>query len=256
MGAYLCTYCHKNPGPRDRDRTREAAEQDHTLSHHLDGWDHSFYDWGDDPSFFAAQQLLRDVREATWGVCRPDVREALNEGDVVVFFCGCQRDDGGLWRYHFVGFGTVRQRVTDRACLWTNEEYERYRNFYNVLVRLEGEHLVHHEVIHPRHDNWEHRASAPYIVFDRACSFFNLTAPHHVATWEPGQPVPELWNIDDRSKELEQLLFCDRQIERRLRTAARRYPHPKLNLLTDEHRRPRPGRTLPELTQALSALVF
>jgi hypothetical protein len=255
VNAYLCTYRHKNPHPKHWERTREAAADDQTLSKFLGGWDHSYYDWGDDPSFFAAQELLGDVRETTWGVCRPDVRKALNEGDVVVFFCGCQRDDKRVWCYHFVGFGKVRALVRDRACLWTNSAYVPYHKFYNVLGRLEGRHLVRSESFHPYHKNWEGRASAPYVVFDSASSFFNLTAPHCVATWERGNPAPELWKTDDRSTRIEQFLFVERRIQRRLRTSVDGHPHPKLNLLRDGRGNARPGRSLPELTQALSELV-
>ena len=37
-----------------------------------------YYDWGDDPSFFAAEEFLGDVNRASWGVCRRDVREKLS----------------------------------------------------------------------------------------------------------------------------------------------------------------------------------
>ena len=36
-----------------------------------------FYDWGDDPSFFAASELLGSPNNATWGVCRRDVRASM-----------------------------------------------------------------------------------------------------------------------------------------------------------------------------------
>jgi hypothetical protein len=69
-----------------------------------------------------------------------------------------------------VGFGRVRTLVRDRARLWTDAAYVPYRKFYNVLDRVEGGHLVHHEKIHPHHDDWERRADAPYVVFDKATS--------------------------------------------------------------------------------------
>ena len=76
-----------------------------------------------------------------------------------------------------------------------------------------------------------------------------------MATWERATPLPETWANDSRSKELEQLLFKERGINRRLRTAPNGYGHSKLNLLRSR-RTTRPGRSLPELTQALSQLVF
>ena len=105
MNAYVCTYRKIKPSSKALRRTREAAKHDPLLCTFLDGYCESCYDWGDDPSFFAAQHLLGDVRKASWGVCRRDVRNSLEERDVVVFFCG--REVERAWHYHFVGFGTV-----------------------------------------------------------------------------------------------------------------------------------------------------
>ncbi len=249
MNAYLCTYGHKKPTRADRRRTCEAAEQTPLLRIFLDGYDDSYYDWGDDPSFFEAQHVLGDVRKASWGVCRPDVRnKPLGKGDLVVFFCG--RQEGQAWSYYFVGFGIVQETVAPRACLWTCPQYTEYRHFWNVLVGADGGHL---ELIHPRHDDWQRRAEAPYVIFDGALSSFNLSSPHCVATWAGGR-IPEEWYSDSDSKEIERLLFVDRNITRRLRVSAQGHPHPKLNLLCDG-RTNRPGLGLPELTEALSVLT-
>jgi hypothetical protein len=249
--AYLCTYCHKSPKPRDRVETCTAAKEDPLLRKFLKEYDGSYYDWGDDPSFFAAQHLLGDVRRASWGVCRPDVRKVLKKSDVVVFFCG-RKEQGRVWRYYFVGFGIVRELVKPRTALWT-DAYASDHRFYNVLACLEVGRLVQWEIFQPDHDDWQRRADAPYVIFDGALSFFNLTSPHCVATWDGG-PIPEEWRSDDRSKAIEQLLFVEREIDRRLRTSAKRRPHPKLNLLRAGGVI-RPGRSLPELTKALSRLV-
>jgi len=131
VNAYLCTYRRIRPSPRALRQTRAAAKQDPLLRAFLEDYDASYYDWGDDPSFFAAQHLLGDVRNATWGVCRRDVRKVLTERDVIVFFCGCQ--DEHVWRYYLVGFGTVG-RLVERASLWTDSAHAPYRNFYNVLA--------------------------------------------------------------------------------------------------------------------------
>jgi hypothetical protein len=253
VNAYLCVYCHKSRTGNEPELTREAAETDPLLGTFLDGNDQSYYDWGDDPSFFAAQHLLGDVRKASWGVCRPDVRKALGTGDVVIFFCACQRQDEDVWRYHFVGFGTVLWPVHPRADLWTNPAYEAYRQFYNVLARLEGGHMVQSETFFPYHPDWEDRAEVPYVLFDGDSSCFNLTRPHCVATWDR-EHIPETWNSDCRSAKIEDLLFVERGIQRRLRTSASGHPHPKLNLLRGGGAI-RPGRALPELTRALRPLV-
>jgi hypothetical protein len=104
------------------------AHTDPLLSRFLHGYRENFWDWGDDPSFFAAEHRLGDVRRASWGVCRADVRKALSEGDLVVFFCA--RDVGSVWRYHFIGFGTVKALIS-RKELWTNPAYADYRSFWH-----------------------------------------------------------------------------------------------------------------------------
>lgn len=187
-------------------------------------------------------------------MCRRDVRNVLEEGDLIVFFCGGQdRRDKHIWHYYFVGFGTVRALVR-RPMLWTSPEYAPYRKFYNVLARLNGTRLVQCETFHPYHDDWKRRASAPYVLFDPANSAFNITSPHHVATWDGGCP-PETWNTDRRSKEIERLLFIEREIvDRRLRTASSGYGHAKLNLIRAGHTI-RPGRSPADLKVALRPLV-
>ena len=252
MNAYLCTYRRKKPSQRDRRQTWAAARRDPLVRAFLKGYDDSYYDRGDDPSFFAAQHLLGDVRKASWGVCRRDVRNTLGVGDLVVFFCGCE--DEHVWRYYFVGFGTVRALVK-RKDLWTDPAHASYRKFYNVLARLDGGRLVQCETFHKYHDNWKDRAKAPYVLFDVAHTAFNLKCPHHVAKWEKGAPTPETWFTNDpRSKEIERLLFIERGIKRRLRTSPKGYGHAKLNLLR-AGRTARPGSSLPELRRALRQLV-
>lgn len=255
MNAYLCTYCHRNRDPGELRRTREAAEQDPLLRRFLKEYDRTYYDWGDDPSFFAAEHLLSDVRMASWGVCRPDVRSTVGKGDVIVFFCG-RKEEERFWRYYFLGFGVAREAV-ERADLWTKPAYKPYREFYNVLARLDGGHLVQSETFHPYHDeDWELRAQAPYVLFNGRSSSFNLSSPHCVATWDGG-PIPEKWHSDDRSTAIEQILFIERGIKRkrRLRTSASGYQHAKLNLVVDARGKTRPGRSLSELTKALGPLV-
>jgi len=251
VNAYVCTYRRMKPSPKALRQTREAAKQDPLLRAFLEGYYESYYDWGDDPSFFAAQHLLGDVRKASWGVCRRDVRNSLGERDVVVFFCG--RQDERAWHYHFVGFGTVRALVKRKA-LWTDPAYASYCKFCNVLARLDGSRLVQSETFHDYHDDWRLRAKAPYVLFDAAHSNFNLRSPHRVATWEQNASIPETWAADVRSSEIERLLFIEREIDRRLRTSASGYGHAKLNLMR-AGRTIRPGRSLSELTRALRQFV-
>ena len=60
-----------------------------------------FYDWGDDPAFFAAEEFLGDVNPASCGVCRRDVREQLRNGDFVIFFCAKALEDR-TWEYYYI----------------------------------------------------------------------------------------------------------------------------------------------------------
>ncbi|MGB8259376.1 MAG: hypothetical protein WCE75_03450 [Terracidiphilus sp.] len=252
MNAYLCVYRQREPSNGDRRKTEREAEKNPLVAKFLEGYKESFYDWGDDPSFFAAKELLGDVRRATWGVCRRDVRGSLNEGDVVVFFCGRQLKRSGSWSYYFIGFGTVLEVVRPRDLLWTKRKYAPYRKFYNVLMGPDGK---QRETFHPFHDeNWKLRADAPYVLFDPEHSAFNLDSPHLVASWN-GDETPETWRPDRKAREIERLLFTDRGIiKRRLRTSRTGFGHAKLNLLFDRGK-VRPGRPLADLTFALEKLL-
>ncbi len=185
-------------------------------------------------------------------MCRRDVRNSLHEGNLLVFICGAQ--NGPLWRYFYVGFGTVRALI-ERTRLWINPCYAEYRPFYNVLARIEGQDLVQHETFHKYHDDWQRRAEAPYALFDPENSKFNLSTPLQVASWQ-GQLmrepfVHEKWERDGRVQKLEQFLFKERGIEdRRLRTSGIGFGHAKLNPASKGRRR-RPGRSLEELRSAL-----
>src|SRR5438477_17569 len=82
MNGYVCVYRHSIPCRRDWLRTESAAASNPRLRRFLDVYDDQscFYDWGDDPSFFAASEMLGDVRKARWGVCHLDVRRSLKAG--------------------------------------------------------------------------------------------------------------------------------------------------------------------------------
>ena len=254
LNAYVCTYRHYEPTRSQLRKTASETPDDPLIREFLDEYEDSFFDWGDDPSFFCALRRLGDANKASWGVCRADVRAALVERDVVIYFCGRQDRTARCWRYYLIGFGTVKH-VVDRRELWTNTKYKSYRDFYNVLACYERGKLKQREYFHPYHEDWNTgRAEAPYVIFDPEESAFNLQSPHHVATWKVGQPPREVWNGDRRSKKLEKLLFEERKIARRLRTSAGWYAHVKLNLM-HEGRLPRPGRSLPELCAELRTLI-
>lgn len=250
MNAYVCTYRQITPPPADLKRTEQAAAKDPLLRKFLKEYGASCFDWGDDPSFFAAKYMLGDVRRASWGVCRRDVRGDMKEGDVIIFFCGSKRNERKSWDYYFIGVGTVAGIVENRKLLWTKPAYAAYRTFYNILVDSDGKQF---ETFHPFHKDWELRAKAPYIVFDPAQSVFNLDSPHLVATWN-GDGLQEIWRRDRQTRAIEQLLFVERDIKRRLRTSRTGYAHVKLNLLSDG-KKDRPGRPILDLIGALTPLI-
>lgn len=223
MHAYLCTYRNLRTLPQDVAATRQANKDDATLNEFLDGYPASFWDAGDDPSFFCAARLLGTVQAATWGVCRPDVRRRVRCGDVVIFICAKEHQE--RWDYHYVGYGTVGARLS-RYQIWNRREYECYREFYNVLARAEGTQLHHLERIFPFHDDWRKRADSGYLLFDPHRSHFDIDTPLHVATWKRGAVPIESWlsNIDRRVAVLERLFFGNKPNGRRLRNAAKRHP--------------------------------
>jgi hypothetical protein len=237
--AYICVYRNFHPASSDFKKTKRAIAEHSGLAEYMtrSHQEDAFYDWGDDPSFFAAHQFTGDVRRASWGVCRPNVRANLDTGDIVIFFCA-REGKNSRWDYFFIGLGTVG-RVVKRDDVWTDESLAPYRNFYNLLARIEDGKLVHSEVFHPYHRDWERRM-ANYVIFDERPTLtdFNLITPLHVATSVAGK-APEIWHSTELVKNLEQLLFVELGIQRRLRTTNRKYPHPHINLtatLTQENK--------------------
>src|SRR4051812_4357772 len=87
-----------------------------------DGWP---FDFGDDPSFDASRRLSGPL---TWGVCRPDVRNALRVGDGVVYFAADRLPSRTPSRYQFVGFATVEQRVS-QTDIWKRRRLALFRKY-------------------------------------------------------------------------------------------------------------------------------
>ena len=113
MNGYVCVYRHAIPCRRYWLRTEPVATSNPGLRRFLDVYNDQgcFYDWGDDPSFFAASEMLGDVRKATWGVRRPDVRRRLKALDYVMFFCA-KSVRGPVWEHFYIGVGTVSLGLT------------------------------------------------------------------------------------------------------------------------------------------------
>jgi len=235
MKAFVCVYQHPNPDNRDWAETYEVAREDALLRKFLDQYYDAacFYDWGDDPSLFCARYKLGDARAASWGVCRPDVRRQLRTGDFVVWFCAkADRANSQQLTYAFVGCSTVLRAIT-RFDLWLGASNSRYRSFYNVLASVHSGKLQQNETFREFHDNWEHRASVAYILFDPdpARSGVSPESPLLVADRAPGTKH-EVWrsNFDAEVAELERLPFVENGIQRRLRTTNPRIPHRQIAL--------------------------
>lgn len=229
MKAFVCVYRHSNPSLAQWNRTMLSAQADPRLKRFFYGYHQpdSYFDWGDDPAFFAASELFGNPSRASWGVCRRDVRSQLHIGDFVIWFCARSLADRvGCWDYYFIGCTTVAHTI-DRFELWGIPEYRPYQAFYNTLARPHGAGLVRHETFHDYHEDWQRRATAPYVIFDGSpsLSVVNLTSPTLVATGTTG--ALETWQSTQSKKvaKIETTIFSDLQITRRLRTTHPQRPH-------------------------------
>ncbi len=111
-------------------------------------------DIGDDPSFAWAREHGGPL---TWGVCRPDLRNALERGDVVVFFSADRLPDRSPARYAWVGFATVASKVSQSA-IFERDDLAPLRARPNLLIRKATSGVFeHHEpALDPRdwHRDW------------------------------------------------------------------------------------------------------
>ena len=197
-GGKVSVYRSPKPKPRDFRATQHYAQNDPALRLFLTQYSRGdrFLDWGDDPSFFAAQHFLGSVNRASWGVCRPDVRACLDPGDFVVFFCAKPTEaEPSRVHYFFVGVATVRETI-DRQSIWQEPQYFAYQRFYNVLAKYSGGVPEQYEQFHPYHKNWSNRLS-PYILFDPSSDLtsLNIRNPLWVAT-STGE-IPETWRSSE-----------------------------------------------------------
>ena len=240
MNCYVCVYLQPII-EKEWEQTWDEASDDKPLKKFLKRYERRFkkgkgrfYDWGDDPSFFAAEEFLGDVRKASWGVCRHDVRKKLGKGDMIIFFCAQEwNHEPKLWKYYYIGLGTVGEVLHDRKMIWTKKRYEGYRQFYNLLRDVD---CNHDETIYPHHDNWEERAAAPYIIFESSCrTHFNLTNPLLVATYQDGDgawkdEILEVWKTDNETVKRIYALTPKRAGGKKLHTSTTGYAHRHMNL--------------------------
>lgn len=237
---YVCVYRQVLPNAtRAWDVVNDAATRYPDLAELLKRYrsERSVYDWGDDPSFFSAEYHDGRPELAAWGVCRPNVREKLYPGDIVLYFCARRLICTGHTEYFYAGVGTVGVRIEDRRReVWsdsTSDELRRFRNHLNVLVTYDNrDQCVRHERFPPGHPvDWHERADSPYIVFDPARSKFNMKRPLRVAVAQHGAKN-EIWISDGgaRIMELRAAVFDDLGVTRGLRTSYRGTAHPHINL--------------------------
>lgn len=264
MNAYVCVYRQPATDAIRRGgwkKTNQVAFSGHLRKHerlrkYLGMYESAFYgeeqgrfyDWGDDPSFFAAEEFLGNVRRATWAVCRPDVRSNILKGDFVVFFCAQQRMDyPDIWNYYYIGVGTVGQVIANHKAIWQKKKYRGYRKFYNLLVDSSG---YNRETIYPRHDEkgkkckyrWQELAKGPYIIFDTSPdkTHFNVIDPLHVATYGERKnhgDVLERWRLKSRRvKRIYRLIPKRKNGGAKLRTRNKYRPYRHMNLSNElEH---------------------
>lgn len=122
-----------------------------------DGWP---LDHGDDPAFGSSRRFRGRV---TWGVCRPNVRNAVRPGDAVIFFAADRLRDRRpeAARYQFVGFATVDRSVR-QTDVWCDRSLRIYQRYGNLLIRPAGRAFEHFEPELPRkhwHEDWLARIS-------------------------------------------------------------------------------------------------
>jgi len=92
------------------------------------------YDYGDDPSFYAMRKFKAPL---SWGVCRPDVRNQLCTGHIVVFFSYAKYKDTGDSEYSLCALATV-ERTVSQTQLWENPKLRKFTKYFNLLIKPQG----------------------------------------------------------------------------------------------------------------------
>jgi hypothetical protein len=195
---FICVYRHLEPNKKKIREIKEASFKTPLLNTFLETYhnDNNFYDWGDDPSFFAAKNYLGDEKFATWGVCRANVRRQLKQDDIVIFICG--KEYNKCWDYYFIGYCTVSNKENDRLEIWKNEKYKDCRTFYNILIDKNGNHL---EPFGGDHSDYDERIKAGYIFFepDPKLTNLNFSSPVQIASCDPRLSPLETWHSQNAS---------------------------------------------------------
>src|SRR5690242_20229038 len=90
------------------------------------------FDVGDDPSFLASRSASGTSRKLSWGVCRPDLRNRMRPGDLIVFFAGEADVPHALRTYRLAAWAVVEALVS-QTDIWTYEGLREFRTYSNLL---------------------------------------------------------------------------------------------------------------------------
>lgn len=223
------------------------------------GWP---YDTGDDPSFFSARHCGGQV---TWGICRQQVRNRIEPGDVVVLFSFRKEKLRESFEYRLCAIVTVQRKVR-QSDIWVDPALRVFRRYLNLLIRpakrMGWEHFEPGLPTKKWHDDWvwrlaEHdgfrkrdfatlngadvlpvlakvrghliQPAENYIIFSEdPRETYIFTKPPLVARCkEPGRT--EEWQLDTLSQKIKKLTVdYSKQRGHRgtLRTTNRQRPHP------------------------------
>jgi hypothetical protein len=109
------------------------------------------FDVTDDPSFYCQ---LKGKGPLTWGICRPDVRTKLQEGDIVVFICY----DEDNYSYYLSAIATVADKIR-QTDIWTENKYSHFKEYFNIIIKKTESGSWYHEEPLPNeknlHSNWD-----------------------------------------------------------------------------------------------------
>ena len=128
---------HSQPGQDLRNASGQFEAVEKAIQN--DAWP---YDNGDDPSFYQA----RRKNPLTWGVCRQNVRNAIQEGDIVAFISFTKiRDDQIIYR--FCAVATVASKMDHRYV--TDDPRFKGKGYINTLIKADPQ---NHGWIHAEND--------------------------------------------------------------------------------------------------------
>lgn len=249
---YVLAYINRSPsGPPDN-----GSELGHAYYAAISDAKSWPYDIGDDPSFFASQYTGSPI---TWGICRRDVRSAIEPGDWVAFFSATRDSISRTTLYRFAAVMKVAIKIDQPSIFISHPEY---CDYLNLLVRPKGRGWVHHEAgVPPKewHADWLWRISdgklrkdevlrlqnkfvagtalpisvgKNYVIFESDQAVVAATPPvvadHHV-----GAPR-EMWHSDDASQQIHMLTFGSSKRGLRINNQQRPHRHANLPSPTNE----------------------